>query len=65
MTTLPSNAYVRFDPDGVARVEISARLTSLSRIYCHLYGDTAPVVSVIDAHVHLSVSVPDPSCVTA
>ena len=65
MTTLSSDAYVRFGPDGVAGVDVSARLTSFSRIYCHLYGDAAPVVSVTDAHVRMSVSVPDPARVTA
>jgi hypothetical protein len=65
MTTLPSTAYVRFGPDGATGVEISARLTSFNRIYCHLYDDTAPVVSVTGAHVHMSVSVPDPGRVTA
>ena len=65
MTALSSDVYVRFGPDGVAEVDASARLTSLSRIYCHLYGDAAPVLQVTDAHVRLSVSVPDPARVTA
>ena len=65
MTALSSDAYVRFGPEGVAEVDASARLTSLSRIYCHVYGDAAPVLQVTDAHVRLSVSVPDPARVTA
>ena len=44
MTALSSDVYVRFGPDGVAEVDASARLTSLSGIYCHLYGDAAPVL---------------------
>jgi hypothetical protein len=65
MTALPSGAYVLFGPEGVAEVDASARLTSDSRIYCHLYQDAAPALSVIDAPVRLSISVPDPDCVTA
>jgi hypothetical protein len=65
MTALPSVAHVRFGPEGVAEVESTARLTSTSRIYCHLYGDTAPALSVTDAHVRMSISVPDPDRVTA
>ena len=65
MTKLSSEASVRFIPDGVAGVEASVRLGSFSRIYCHLYSGSAPVLSVIDAHVRLSVSVPDPDHITA
>jgi hypothetical protein len=65
MTALSSAAYVRFGPDGMAEVDASARLGSGSRIYCHLYDDAAPALSVIDAHVRMSISVPDPDCVTA
>lgn len=65
MTTLPSDVYVRFGPQGVAEVTASVRLTGRSGIYCHLYDDSAPVVQVTDAHVRLSVSVPDPHHVTA
>ena len=65
MTALSSDVYVRFGAEGVAEVTASVRLTSLSRIYCHLYGDAAPVLQVTDAHVRLSVSVPDPARVTA
>lgn len=65
MTALSSDVYVRFGPDGAAEVDASARLTSSSGIYCHLYGDAAPVLQVTDAHVRLSISVPDPARVTA
>ena len=65
MTALSSDVYVRFGPEGVAEVTASARLTSLSGIYCHVYGDAAPVLQVTDAHVRMSISVPDPARVTA
>jgi hypothetical protein len=65
MTALSSDVYVRFGPEGVAEVDASARLTSLSGIYCHVYGDAAPVLQVTYAHVRMAVSVPDPARVTA
>jgi hypothetical protein len=65
MTTLPSDAYVRFGPEGMAEVNASVRLTGRSGIYCHLYDDSAPVVQMTDAHVRMSVSVPNPARVTA
>jgi hypothetical protein len=64
MTTLPSAVSVRFTPDGVAGVDASVRLGDFSRIYCHRYGGAAPVLSIVDAHVALSVGVPDPGHVT-
>ena len=64
MTTLPSDAYVRFGRDGVAGVNSTVRLTGNSHVYCHLYDDQAPIISVDDAHVHMAVSVPDPGQVT-
>ena len=64
MTTLPSSAYVQFGPDQVPEVNTSVRLTALSRMYCHTYPDSAPVVSITDAHVKVSISVPDPDQVT-
>ena len=51
MTALSSDASVRFTPDGVAGVDASVRLGDFSRIYCHLYDDAAPALSIIDAHV--------------
>jgi hypothetical protein len=45
-------------------ITASVGLTGRSGIYCHLYDDSAPVVQVTDAHVRLSVSVPDPARVT-
>ena len=64
MTALSSDAYLRFVPDGVAGVNATVRLNARSHVYCHLYDDQAPIVSISDAHVHLSVSVPDPGQVT-
>jgi hypothetical protein len=64
MSTLLSTAYVQFGPDQVPEVNASVRLTALSRMYCHTYPDSAPVVSITDAHVKVAISVPDPDQVT-
>ena len=64
MTVLASDACVRLGPGGVAGVEASVRLTGQSRIYCHLYEDAAPILSITDEHVRMSVSVPEPDHVT-
>jgi hypothetical protein len=64
MSTLLSSAYVQFGPDQVPEVNTSVRLTALSRMYCHTYPDSAPVVSITDAHVKVAISVPDPDQVT-
>jgi hypothetical protein len=64
MTALPSTAYVQFGPDQAPEVSTSVRLTACSRMYCHTYPDSAPVVSITDAHVKVAISVPDPDQVT-
>ena len=65
MTVLTSTASVQFDPGGPAEVSATVRLNGGSRIYCHVYADSAPILSVVDEHVRMSVSVPDPDQVTA
>jgi hypothetical protein len=65
MTVLTSNASVQFDQGGPAEVSATVRLNGGSRIYCHLYEDSAPILSITDQHVRMSVSVPDPNHVTA
>jgi hypothetical protein len=64
MTTLPSGAYVQFGPDHVPEIDASVRLNPASRMYCHTYPDSAPVVSITDTPVKVSISVPDPDQVT-
>ena len=65
MTALTSTASVQFDQGGPAEVSVTVRLNGGSRIYCHTYADSAPILSVVDEHVRMSVSVPDPDQVTA
>jgi len=65
MTVLRTNAYVHFGIEGVAEVHSTVRLTGFSHILCCDYPDSAPILGVRDAHVDLSVTVPDPARVTA
>jgi hypothetical protein len=64
MSTLPSDAYIRFGPDHVPEVDASVRLQAASRMYCHTYPDSAPIVSITDTPVKVSITVPDPDQVT-
>jgi hypothetical protein len=62
--SLPSIAELTFRPDGVAAVTAALRLSARSYLYCHAYDDSAPIVSLTDAHVSVSLTVPDPDQVT-
>jgi hypothetical protein len=64
MTWLASSAYVQFNADSMPEINASVRLTGSSRLYCHTYPDSAPSLSIIDAHLRVAVSVPDPDRVT-
>jgi len=61
---IPSTAYVNYRPDGPARVEVSLRLTGNSHIQCSTYEGRPAILSINDAHVSVSVSVPDSATVT-
>jgi hypothetical protein len=61
---IPSTAYLKFWPDGAAKVDASLRLTGDSQIQCCIYHDRPPILAVTDAHVSVSVSVPGPGAVT-
>jgi len=61
---LASNAYVRFSFDGPAEVDASLRISGGSFIHCHTYPDEPPILSVRDAHVTVTFSVPDRDKVT-
>jgi len=53
-----TSAWVRFGPDGVTGVESFIRLTGDTYIRCCLYDDNAPILTVKDAHVDISITVP-------
>ena len=61
---LTSDAYVRFNPDGPAEVDASLRVSDSTFIHCCTYPAAAPILSVQDRHVSVSVSVPDRHKVT-
>ena len=60
----PTSAYVRFSPDGPAEVDTSLRISGGSYINCHTYPADAPILSVHDRHVSVSMTVPDRDKVT-
>ena len=64
MSAVASSACVRFGADGVPEVETIVHLTSSSYIRCHSYPGHAPILSLTDRHVHVSVTVPDTDAVT-
>ena len=61
---LPSSGHVRFSSDGPAEVDASLHLTGNSYIHCHTYPTDPPILSVKDAHVSVTVTVPDLQKVT-
>jgi hypothetical protein len=65
MSAVRTAAEVRFGPDAITEVSSFVRLTGRTNILCCTYPDTAPILSVDDAHVRISVTVPDPGQVTA
>ena len=65
MSAVRTAAEVRFGPGAVAEVSSFVRLNGDTRVMCCAYPDSAPILSVDDAHVRISVTVPDPGQVTA
>ena len=59
-----TDARVWFGSGGVAKVESFLRLTGRSYLYCHTYDDHAPILSLTDEHVTVSIAVPDTGQVT-
>jgi hypothetical protein len=61
---LPTVANIRFRPEGPVGVDASLRLSDRSFIHCCIYADSAPILSLDDQHVSVSITVPDPEQVT-
>jgi hypothetical protein len=61
---LSTVAELRLRPDGVAGVHAALRLTARSFLSCHVYPDTAPIIGLVDEHVSVALTVPDPDQVT-
>ncbi|MGO8888507.1 MAG: hypothetical protein ACLP8X_12350 [Streptosporangiaceae bacterium] len=60
-----TSASVQFTSGGVVEVQSSLRLTGNTWINCYTYDDHAPILGIDDAHVKVSITVPDTSHVTA
>jgi hypothetical protein len=60
-----TSASVRFGTGGTAEVQSAVHLAGSSRISCYIYDDIAPILAIDDAHVKVSVTVPDRDQVTA
>ena len=65
MSAVRTAAEVRFGPGAVAEVSSFIRLNGETRVLCCTYPDCAPILSVDDAPVRISVTVPDAGQVTA
>jgi hypothetical protein len=59
-----TSASVRFSASGVTGVAAFVRLTSQSFIHCCVYDDMAPILTIKDAHVDISITVPGGDQVT-
>ena len=64
MTALASSASVQFAVSGPAEVCSRLHLTGRTFIACHTYDDRAPILAIDDAHVQVSIAVPDTFRVT-
>jgi len=60
-----TSASVRFGQNGVTEVESFVRLTGRTFIHCCIYDDIPPILTVKDAHVDISITVPGRDEVTA
>jgi hypothetical protein len=60
-----TSASVQFATGGVVEVNSSLRLTGDSYVTCYTYDDQAPILGIDDAHVKVSITVPDTRQVTA
>ena len=60
-----TSASVQFATGGAVEVNSSLRLTGDSYVNCYTYDDQAPILGIDDAHVKVSITVPDTSQVTA
>ena len=65
MTALATSASVQFAANGAAEVQCARlHLTGRSFVTCHTYDDRAPILAIDDAHVQVSITVPDTRQVT-
>ena len=64
MTALATSASVQFAVNGPAEVCSRLHLSGRTFMACHTYDDRAPILAIDDAHVQVSIAVPDTFRVT-
>ncbi len=62
---ITSTGSVEFGPDGIGEVTAQLHLSAASHIRCHHYDGKAPILSIRDRHVAVSISPPEVELVTA
>jgi hypothetical protein len=64
MTYVRTSAEVRFGTGGPPEVDTRVHLTGSTRMNCYLYSPSAPILAIDDAHVKVTLTVPDSDKVT-
>src|SRR5262249_33806309 len=64
MTCVRTSASVWFGADGAPEVDTRLHLTGSTRMNCYLYPGSAPILAIDDAHVKVTLTVPDSDKVT-
>ena len=53
-----TSASIRFDADGAAQVQSYVRLTASTYVHCCTYEDAAPILSIRDGSVDITITNP-------
>jgi hypothetical protein len=61
---MTATASVRFGGDGKSEVQSLVRLTASTNIQCCTYDDAAPILSLRDGQVDITITNPSPGEVT-
>ena len=64
MTYVHTSASVSFGTDGAPEVDTRLHLTGSTRMNCYLYAPAAPILAIDDAHVKVTLTVPESDKVT-
>ena len=64
MTYVRTSASVWFGTDGAPEVDARLHPTDRTRMNCYLYPGSAPILAIDDAHVKVTLTVPESDKVT-
>jgi hypothetical protein len=64
MTCVRTSASVWFGTSGSPEVDSRLHLTGSTRMNCYLYPGSAPILAIDDAHVKVTLTVPESDKVT-